>query len=206
LAAPVPVPAPVPVVPAPVVDVQSRAGCTLPSIMPNGLWWFVNTYPLVFGVPPVVLAWPILQCASWLQLLFFAACVAAFCEGSRLSPPGGSVLSNAYMLVFTPAGALSLALVGLHVQSAIQLATSSLAVVFLLLVKEGFCMSVCLHRYAAHAAFKTHWATSLALGWLGCMAGQGGPIWWASKHRCHHKHCETPRDPHSPKMVGEVRA
>ena len=33
-------------------------------------------------------------------------------------------------------------------------------------------------------------------------AGQRGPLWWASTHRRHHKHCETPLDPHCPSLQG----
>ena len=36
------------------------------------------------------------------------------------------------------------------------------------------CMSLCLHRYAAHAAFQCEGATHLACGILGCLAFQGG--------------------------------
>lgn len=59
-------------------------------------------------------------------------------------------------------------------------------------------MTVCLHRYAAHAAFRCNAVTNLGLGLLGCLGNQGGPLWWASKHRCHHKFCDGPLDPHSP--------
>jgi fatty-acid desaturase len=38
------------------------------------------------------------------------------------------------------------------------------------------------------------------------MANQGGPIWWASQHRSHHKFCDQPRDPHSALQVGTERA
>jgi len=31
----------------------------------------------------------------------------------------------------------------------------------------------------------------------GALCYQGSPIWWASKHRRHHKYCDTPEDPHS---------
>lgn len=72
--------------------------------------------------------------------------------------------------------------------------------------RVAICMSVCLHRYAAHAAFKCGPVTQLALNLLGCTANQGGPIWWASQHRCHHKYCELERDPHSALQVGTERA
>ena len=72
--------------------------------------------------------------------------------------------------------------------------------------RVGVCMSVCMHRYAAHAAFKCGPLVQLYLNILGCMAHQGGVIWWASQHRCHHKHCDLPRDPHSAVQVGTERA
>ena len=72
--------------------------------------------------------------------------------------------------------------------------------------RVGICMSVCLHRYAAHAAFKCGPKMQIFLNILGCGAHQGGPIWWASQHRCHHKHCDLPRDPHSAIQVGTERA
>ena len=70
----------------------------------------------------------------------------------------------------------------------------------------GICMSVCLHRYAAHAAFKCNTSTRFILNIIGCAANQGGPIWWASQHRCHHKHCDVSRDPHSASIHGVERA
>lgn len=73
-------------------------------------------------------------------------------------------------------------------------------------LKITICMSICMHRYSSHAAFKCGPITNIALLLLGCVANQGGPLWWASQHRCHHKFCELPRDPHSPKQVGTERA
>ena len=53
--------------------------------------------------------------------------------------------------------------------------------------KINICMSVCMHRYASHAAFKCGRYMNIGLCILGCAANQGGPLWWASQHRCHHK-------------------
>ena len=61
------------------------------------------------------------------------------------------------------------------------------ASVALSVTKVNICMSVCLHRYAAHQAFTCGPVTNLFLCLLGCLAIQGGPLWWASQHRCHHK-------------------
>lgn len=93
-----------------------------------------------------------------------------------------------------------------------QVAPTLLLTLVLFMAKIGVCMSVCLHRYAAHGAFKCGPATSLAIQCLGCLANQNGPLWWASNHRCHHKFCDaadvdgSTRDPHSPRLDGAANA
>jgi stearoyl-CoA desaturase (delta-9 desaturase) len=54
------------------------------------------------------------------------------------------------------------------------------------------------HRYFAHRAYKTSRVFQFALAWLGCSSLQKGPLWWAAHHREHHRHSDTPQDPHSP--------
>jgi len=54
------------------------------------------------------------------------------------------------------------------------------------------------HRYFAHRAYKTSRVFQFVLAWLGCSAMQKGPLWWAAHHREHHRHSDTPQDPHSP--------
>ena len=54
-------------------------------------------------------------------------------------------------------------------------------------VKINIFMSALLHRYAAHAAFKCGPVTNVGLCLAACLANQGGPLWWATQHRCHHK-------------------
>ena len=58
------------------------------------------------------------------------------------------------------------------------------------------------HRYFAHRSFKTSRAFQLVLAVLAQSAGQRGVIWWASHHRWHHKHSDTPRDVHSARLRG----
>jgi stearoyl-CoA desaturase (Delta-9 desaturase) len=58
------------------------------------------------------------------------------------------------------------------------------------------------HRYFAHRSFKTSRAFQLVLAVLAQTAGQKGVIWWASHHRWHHKHSDTPRDVHSARSRG----
>uniref|UniRef100_A0A7S0LKH0 Fatty acid desaturase domain-containing protein n=1 Tax=Coccolithus braarudii TaxID=221442 RepID=A0A7S0LKH0_9EUKA len=72
--------------------------------------------------------------------------------------------------------------------------------------KVGVCMSVCFHRYASHQAFKCDTLMRSFICTLGCLANQGGPIWWASKHRCHHRYCDHGRDPHSTILDGDTTA
>ena len=54
------------------------------------------------------------------------------------------------------------------------------------------------HRYFSHRAYKANRAVQFLLALLAAQGGQRGSLWWASKHRDHHKYAETPRDPHSP--------
>jgi stearoyl-CoA desaturase (delta-9 desaturase) len=54
------------------------------------------------------------------------------------------------------------------------------------------------HRYFAHRTYKTSRPFQFLLAFLGCSAMQRGPLWWAAHHRAHHRHSDTPMDPHSP--------
>jgi stearoyl-CoA desaturase (Delta-9 desaturase) len=67
----------------------------------------------------------------------------------------------------------------------------------------GIGMSMCLHRYFAHGAYKTSRFVQFLLAIVGALALQGGPLWWAGKHRRHHKHCDQPLDPHSPTQTSD---
>jgi stearoyl-CoA desaturase (Delta-9 desaturase) len=59
-------------------------------------------------------------------------------------------------------------------------------------------MSVGLHRYFAHRAFKTSEPVRIALAILGCMAAQGPVLSWVAVHRRHHEYSDIAGDPHSP--------
>jgi len=58
------------------------------------------------------------------------------------------------------------------------------------------------HRYFSHRSFKTSRPLQFVLAFLGCSAAQKGPLWWAAHHRLHHRHADTPDDPHSPRIRG----
>jgi len=110
---------------------------------------------------------------------------------------------SVYCIAVVPANMVSLLLSAYLETPMIYLLSMALV---LAMTKVNICMSVCLHRYAAHAAFKCGPVTNIAVNVLGCLANQGGPIWWASQHRCHHKHCDIPRDPHSALLDGTEAA
>jgi len=62
------------------------------------------------------------------------------------------------------------------------------------------CLGITLsfHRQLSHRSFQTPKWLEYALAYCGVLAVQGDPIEWASSHRYHHLHCDTPLDPHSP--------
>ena len=58
------------------------------------------------------------------------------------------------------------------------------------------------HRYFAHRSFRTSRAFQLFLAVLAETTGQKGVLWYASHHRYHHRHSDTPADLHSPGRHG----
>lgn len=134
----------------------------------------------------------VIQRYSFLAL-FIASCVGAYMTGKR----------TVYCVVVVPLYMCSFLLA--YALPKDPIVSISMAV-FLGIVKVNICMSVCLHRYASHAAFHCGPVVKSVMAILGCLANQGGPIWWGSQHRCHHKYCDVPRDPHSPTISGTERA
>jgi stearoyl-CoA desaturase (Delta-9 desaturase) len=61
-----------------------------------------------------------------------------------------------------------------------------------------FGLSAGYHRYFSHRSYETSRPFQFFLAFLGCSAMQKGPLWWAAHHRDHHRHSDTPQDPHSP--------
>jgi len=62
------------------------------------------------------------------------------------------------------------------------------------------CLGITLsyHRQLSHKSFNTPKWVEYTLAYFGAMAVQGDPLEWASSHRYHHQHCDTPKDPHTP--------
>lgn len=78
----------------------------------------------------------------------------------------------------------------------------SVLAVFAVTRVSGLGVTVGLHRYFSHHAFKTTRWFQFVLGVMGCTALQKGPLWWAAHHRLHHRHSDREHDPHSPVLGG----
>lgn len=55
------------------------------------------------------------------------------------------------------------------------------------------------HRLLSHRSFSCPKIVEYFWVLAGYLAFEGSPIWWATIHRAHHRHEDTPLDPHSPK-------
>jgi len=65
-----------------------------------------------------------------------------------------------------------------------------------------FAVTAGYHRYFSHRAYRTSRWFHFVLGFLAQSTAQQGVIWWAAKHRHHHKYSDTPEDVHSPLQRG----
>lgn len=58
------------------------------------------------------------------------------------------------------------------------------------------------HRYFSHKAYKTGRVFQFVLAWTAQASLQSGALWWAAKHRDHHRNSDSPLDAHSPRQYG----
>lgn len=82
----------------------------------------------------------------------------------------------------------------------IDLASAALCIGLYLL--RIFAIGAGYHRYFAHRAYKTSRVFQFVLAVLAQSSAQRGVLWWAAKHRGHHRHSDTALDPHSPVLSG----
>jgi stearoyl-CoA desaturase (delta-9 desaturase) len=73
---------------------------------------------------------------------------------------------------------------------------AALYVVRMVAVTAGY------HRFFSHRSFRTSRVGQFVLAWLAQSSAQRGVLWWAAKHRQHHKHSDTELDVHSPRHHG----
>jgi len=65
-----------------------------------------------------------------------------------------------------------------------------------------FAVTAGYHRYFSHRTFQTSRLGQFFLAFLAQTSAQRGVLWWASKHRHHHRYSDSPEDVHSPKHHG----
>ena len=82
----------------------------------------------------------------------------------------------------------------------------ALALCVVLYVVRMFGVTGGYHRYFSHRTFKTSRVGQFLLAFLAQSSAQRGIMWWAGKHRHHHKHSDTPEDIHSPRHRGFLYA
>ncbi|WP_217605274.1 acyl-CoA desaturase [Chitinophaga sp. GbtcB8] len=83
-----------------------------------------------------------------------------------------------------------------HVTAFDWILCAALYVVRMFFVTGGY------HRYFSHRAFKTSRFFQFILAGGAQSSFQKGVLWWAANHRVHHKHSDTPDDPHSANLYG----
>jgi len=65
-----------------------------------------------------------------------------------------------------------------------------------------FAIGAAYHRYFSHRSYKTSRWFQFVLAFLAMTTTQKGVLWWAAKHRVHHRYSDTEHDVHSPRQKG----
>ncbi|HEX3157599.1 MAG TPA: fatty acid desaturase [Gemmatimonadaceae bacterium] len=78
----------------------------------------------------------------------------------------------------------------------------ALVICVVLYVTRMFGVTAGYHRYFSHRSFRTSRVGQFLLALLAQSTAQRGALWWAAKHRHHHKHSDTEHDVHSPRHRG----
>lgn len=110
-------------------------------------------------------------------------------------PAKGSVRSTMILFGLVHAVALAGILVGGWSWSGLALAIG-VYYARMVVVTAGY------HRYFSHRAFRTSRVFQFLLAVGAQSAAQSSVLWWASHHRWHHRHSDTPLDIHSAKRRG----
>lgn len=80
--------------------------------------------------------------------------------------------------------------------------TSALALGLALYLVRMFAVTAGYHRYFAHRSYRTSRGGQFLLALLAQTSAQRGVLWWAAKHRHHHRYSDTTLDVHSPRQHG----
>ncbi|HTJ30727.1 MAG TPA: fatty acid desaturase [Acidobacteriaceae bacterium] len=71
------------------------------------------------------------------------------------------------------------------------------AIMYFLAINVG--IGMCYHRLLTHRGYKVPRWLEYVLTACGCMALEGGPIFWVATHRVHHQNSDHEGDPHTPR-------
>jgi stearoyl-CoA desaturase (delta-9 desaturase) len=80
--------------------------------------------------------------------------------------------------------------------------TKALVLCVALYLVRMFAVTGGYHRYFSHRSYKTSRVAQFLLAVLCQTTAQKGVLWWAAKHRHHHRHSDLPSDVHSPRHHG----
>lgn len=80
--------------------------------------------------------------------------------------------------------------------------TRALVLFAVLYLARMFAVTAGYHRYFSHRSYKTSRAGQFVLALLCQSTTQKSVLWWAAKHRHHHRHADTEDDVHSPRHRG----
>ena len=82
----------------------------------------------------------------------------------------------------------------------------ALAICAALYLVRMFGVTAGYHRYFSHRSYRTSRVGQFLLACLCQSSAQRGALWWAAKHRHHHRHADTELDVHSPGQSGFWRS
>lgn len=107
------------------------------------------------------------------------------------------------MFSWTPKKALTFQLLG---TLSVPIALYNYSIYWLGLSLAAFLLhtlviTVGLHRLFAHGSFKCSRAWQCVIGYFSCLPMVSSPIQWAAVHYSHHKHSDSPEDPHNAKWA-----
>lgn len=117
-------------------------------------------------------------------------------EPCSANPADTSDIIHPRVLPFIGMHLACLAIFWVDVQPIDWIICGALYVIRMFGITAGF------HRYFSHRSFKTSRGFQFFLAFLGQSSAQRGVLWWASKHRHHHKYSDTEEDAHSPVKHG----
>ncbi|MDE0481174.1 MAG: acyl-CoA desaturase [Candidatus Poribacteria bacterium] len=117
-------------------------------------------------------------------------------EPSCSRPVDGEDIVHPRVLPFIIFHLTCFAIIWVDVQPVDWIICGALYVIRMFGITAGF------HRYFSHRSFKTSRVFQFFLAFLGQSSAQRGTLWWAAKHREHHKYSDTEQDIHSPVKHG----